>query len=418
MNYPKEQGRVAMQPLDVKKIRKDFPVLSSDMNGHPLVYLDNAATTQKPVSVIERIHGFYRKEYATVHRGIYTLSQNATWECDLVRDKVKRYLNARHTSEIVFVRGVTEAINLVASAYGRKFLKTGDEIIISEMEHHANIVPWQRLCEEKGTLLKVIPVSDQGELLMDEYRKLLSGRTRIVSIMHISNALGTVNPVKEIIRLAHEAGAIALVDGAQSAAHMKIDVEDLDCDFYCFSGHKTYGPTGVGVLYGKLGFLEKMDPYQTGGEMIEQVTFEKTTFTAPPLKFEAGTPAFADIVGLGPAIDYLEGLGLDPIQSYERELLFEATQKLEAVEGLKIIGTAPEKSAIVSFTLGEIHPHDIGTILDQQGIAIRTGHHCAQPIMRRFGLPATARASFAFYNTKEEISVLVEALKKVRHVFK
>ena len=409
---------IEMQTLDVKKIRKDFPVLAHKMNGKPLVYLDNAATTQKPISVIERVNRFYRDQYATVHRGAYTLSQNSTWECDLVRERCRKFLNAKKTSEIIFVRGTTEAINLVAAGYGRKFIKAGDEIVISGLEHHANIVPWQQLCEEKNAKLKVIPVNDSGELIIEEYQKLLkSGRVKIVAVNHISNALGTINPIQEMIHMAHEAGAVILIDGAQGAAHQKVDVQDLDCDFYCFSGHKIYGPTGIGVLYGKLEHLEAMNPYQTGGEMIETVTFEKTTFAKPPLKFEAGTPAIAQIVGLGPALEYMENLGFDKIEAYEHELLVEATQKLLQVEGLRIIGEAKNKAAVISFELADIHPHDIGTIVDQEGIAIRTGHHCAQPVMQRFGVPATARASFSFYNTREEIDILVKALGKVSKVF-
>lgn len=416
MKNPK-QDRIKTGIWDVEKIRRDFPVLGQTMNGKPLVYLDNAATTQKPVCVIERMDKFLREEYATVHRGVYTLSQNSTWECDLVRDTARKFLNAGRTAEIIFVKGATEAINLVASAYGRKFFKSGDEVLISEMEHHANIVPWQLLAKEKGLKLSIIPIDDSGELLMEEYKKLLSERTKIVAIMHVSNALGTVNPVKEIVRLAHDAGARVLIDGAQAAAHIRVDVQDLDCDFYCFSGHKTYGPTGVGVLYGKLELLETMDPYQSGGEMIEWVSFEKTTFAKPPLKFEAGTPAIAEIVGLGPALDYLQTLEIDEVRAREQRLLKLATERLSAIGGIQIIGTASEKSAIVSFVFGDIHPHDIGTILDQEGIAIRTGHHCAQPLMRRYGLPATARASFACYNTEAEVQALAHALEKVRKVF-
>ncbi len=405
------------QDLNVERIRKDFPLLSHKMNGHPLAYLDNAATTQKPQAVIDRISNFCRNEYATVHRGVYTLSQNSTWECDQVREKCRQFLNAKTPTEIIFVKGATEAINLVAASWGRKFFKRGEEILISSLEHHANIVPWQRLCEEKGLALKVIPMNDRGELLMDEYKKLLNARTRIVAVTHVSNALGTINPVREMIQLAHQAGALVLIDGAQGAPHFKADVQDLDCDFYCFSGHKIYGPTGVGILYGKIEHLDAMDPYQCGGEMIETVTFEKTTFAKPPLKFEAGTPAIIEIVGLGPAIDYLQNLGFDRIESYEHGLLIEATRRLSEIEGLKIIGTAAHKSAVISFTLEGIHPHDIGTILDQEGIAIRTGHHCAQPVMRRFNLPATARASFAFYNTKEEIEALARGLQTVKQIF-
>lgn len=411
------EGKETLTTSDVHQIRKDFPLLSHKMNGHSLVYFDNTATTQKPLAVIERMDRFYREEYATVHRGVYTLSQNSTWECDLVRNKVKQFLNAKHVEEIIFVRGATEAINLVAAGLARIF-SSGDEIIISEMEHHANIIPWQRMCEEKNLKLRVIPVNDQGELVMSEYEKLLNPKTKLVAVTHISNALGTVNPIKNMIRLAHRSGALVLIDGAQSAAHSKVDLQDLDCDFFCFSGHKAYGPTGIGVLYGKMEHLEMMDPYQGGGEMIELVTFEKTTYAKPPLKFEAGTPAIVETIGLGPALDYIEKIGFERIDAYEHELLRDATQKLLEVKGLRIIGTAREKGPIVSFILEDIHPHDIGTILDQEGIAIRTGHHCAQPIIRRFGLPATARASFAFYNTKEEVDIFVKALHKVREVFK
>ena len=403
--------------LDIQKIRKDFPVLSQQVNGKPLVYLDNAATAQKPMAVIQRLYQFYTEEYATVHRGVYSMSQDSTLECDQVREKCRQFLNAKEVAEIIFVRGTTEAINLVAAGYGRKFLKKGDEILISALEHHANIVPWQRICEEKELVLKVIPMNDRGELLQEDYKKLLSPRTKIVAVTHVSNALGTINPVKEMTALAHQAGAVVLIDGAQGAAHQKVDVRDIDCDFYAFSGHKIYGPTGVGVLYGKKKLLEAMDPYQTGGEMIKQVTFQKTTFAEPPLKFEAGTPSFAEIIGLGPALDYVQQIGFDKIEACEHELLIEATEKLSQVKGLRIYGTAKEKAAVVSFTLGDIHPHDIGTILDQEGIAIRTGNHCAQPVMQRFGLAATARASFSFYNTKAEIDVLTKSLQKVIQVF-
>jgi cysteine desulfurase / selenocysteine lyase len=413
----KEKGMLVEQNFDVRKIRRDFPVLSREMNGHPLVYLDNAATTQKPLAVIDRLTAFYKKEYATIHRGVYSMSQDATHECDEVRETCRKFLNAARSEEIIFVRGTTEAINLVATGWGRKFLKAGDEVLITAIEHHANIVPWQQLCAEKSAVLRVAPVTDEGEVLLEDFKKMLSPRTKIAAFTHISNALGTVNPVREMAALAHQTGAVVLVDGAQSAAHMKVDVQAMGADFYCFSGHKAYGPTGVGVLYGRMELLEAMDPYQFGGEMIEIVTAEKTTFAKPPHKFEAGTPSIAEIVGLGPALEYLGKLGLDRIATYEQELLHEATQKLTAVPGLRIIGTAAHKSAVVSFELENIHPHDIGTILDQQGIAIRTGHHCAQPVMRRFKVPATARASFAFYNTHEEIDALVRALIKVREVF-
>lgn len=404
--------------LDVPRIRLDFPVLGRLMNSKPLVYFDNAATTQKPMDVIKRLYQFYTEEYATIHRGVYSLSQDATLECEQVREQCRQFLNAAQDSEIIFVRGTTEAINLVAAAYGRKFLEKGDEIIISTMEHHANIIPWQRICEEKELVLKVIPINDRGELIMEAYQKLLSPRTKLVAVVHVSNAMGTINPVKEITRLAHDAGAVVLLDGAQAAAHQKIDVQDLDCDFYCFSGHKVYGPTGVGVLYGKMKYLQGMDPYQTGGEMIKTVTFEKTIFAEPPRRFEAGTPSIAEIVGLGPALSYIQNLGFDKIEAYEQELLMHATRQLSEIKELKIVGTAAKKAAVVSFVLEGIHPHDIGTILDREGIAIRTGNHCTQPLMQRFGLAATARASLSFYNTKEEIDYFVKAIHKVIKVFK
>ncbi len=409
---------LTMQTLDVQRIRKDFPMLTTKMNGKPLVYLDNAATTQKPNSVIDRLSNFYKNEYATVRRGVYTFSQDATRECDLVREKVRKFLNARSSDEIIFTRGTTEAINLVATAYGRKFLKAGDEVIISTIEHHSNLVPWQQLCKEKGLTLKVIPVNDRGELVLEEFQKLLSARTYLVAVTHISNSLGTINPIREIIKMAHHAGATVLIDGAQGAPHLRVDVQDLDCDFYTFSGHKIYGPTGIGVLYGKMKHLEAMDPYHYGGDMIEMVTFEKTTFQKPPHKFEAGTPPFSEIIALGPALDYIKGIGFDAIGQAERELLEVATEKLSQIPGLRIIGTAEEKASLISFVIEGIHPHDIGTILDQEGIAVRAGHHCTQPTMKRFGVPATVRASFAFYNTKEEIDKLIDGLQKVLKVFK
>ena len=408
---------ITARPIDLQKVRSDFPILSRRMNGQPLVYLDNAATAQKPKQVIERVSRFYDYEYATVHRGVYALPQDSTVECELVRERCRKFLNASVMEEIIFNRGATEGINLVATSYGRKFLKAGDEILISAMEHHANIVPWQMLAREKGAVLKVCPIGDDGGFLIEEFKKLLSARTRIVAVTHVSNVLGTVVPVKEVTRLAHAAGAVVLIDAAQSVPHLKIDVRDIDCDFLCFSGHKVYGPTGIGVLYGKLARLEAMDPYQFGGDMIESVSFERTTFAKPPYKFEAGTPAIAQIVGLGAALDYLESVGFEEIGRYEHELLEYATQQLLTVKGLRIIGQASQKSSLVSFVMDGIHPHDIGTILDQEGVAIRAGHHCAQPLMKRFGVPATARASFAFYNTKQEIDILVRALEKARKIF-
>ncbi len=408
----------AVDSLNITQIRKEFPMLETRMGGRPLVYLDNAATTQKPLCVIDAMSDFLKKDYANVHRGVYALSQDATDRCEAVRDKVKTFLNAARREEIIFVRGATEAINLVAAGYGRKFLKEGDEIVISEIEHHSNIVPWQILAQEKKLKLKVAPVNDRGELDLDAFTALLSARTYFVAVTHISNALGSINPVKEIVARAHHAGAVVLVDGAQSAPHLKIDVQALDADFFCLSGHKIYGPTGIGVLYAKYKHLEAMDPYQSGGDMIEQVTFEKTTFANPPAKFEAGTPAIAEIIGLGAALDYLDRIGMDAVAAAEHELLVYATEKLSKVPGLTIIGTAAEKASLVSFTLEGVHPHDIGTVLDGEGIAVRAGHHCAQPTMKRFGVPATARASFSFYNTKAEVDALVKGIEKVRTIFK
>lgn len=398
--------------LDIQKIRQDFPMISAQSEKSGLVYFDNAATAQKPKAVIETLERFYREEYATVHRGVYRLSQEATIKQDETRHAVARFLNASRFEEIIFTRGATEAINLVAASYGRKHLAAGDEVIISALEHHANIVPWQQVCLERGAVLKVIPINENGELLIDEYKKLLSSKTKIVAVSQMSNALGTMNPVKEITALAHEAGAVVLIDGAQGVVHETVDLKALDCDFYCFSGHKIYGPTGVGVFYGKYDLLCDMDPYQTGGDMIDHVTFDKTTFALPPLKFEAGTPATASIIGLKPAIEYVESLGLDAIAAYEAELLSYATQRIKEIKGVRVIGEAKHKGAVLSFVCENAHAHDLGTLLDQENIAIRTGHHCAQPIMQFFKVPATARASFAFYNTKEEIDRFIDSLNK------
>ena len=404
-------------PFDVDKIRADFPVLNQMINGKPLVYLDNAATSQKPQSVIDTLVNYYSTENANVHRGVHTLSQRATDDYEAARDKVKRFINAEKDEEIIFVRGTTEAINLVSQTYGRSCMSEGDEIIISSMEHHSNIVPWQILCQEKGAILRVIPVNDLGELLLDEYERLFTDKTKLVSIVHQSNALGTINPAKEIADIAHGHGVPVLLDGAQAIAHLEVDVRELGCDFYAFSGHKLYGPTGIGVLYGKESFLEKMPPYQAGGEMIKSVTFDETLYNVLPNKFEAGTPNIAGAIGLGAAIDYVGTLGIGQIAAYESELLQYGTGRLSSIEGLKIIGTADKKGSVISFVMEGVHPHDIGTILDAEGIAIRTGHHCAQPLMDRFGVPATARASFAFYNTKEEIDVLVKGIDRVIEVF-
>jgi cysteine desulfurase / selenocysteine lyase len=409
-----EEGRAAW---DVRAVREDFPVLSQTVNGKPLVYLDNAASSQVPRIVIERGAKYLREEHSNIHRGVHYLSQRATSAYEGAREKVKRFINAREARECVFVRGVTEGINLVMHAYGRKFVGEGDEIIVSEMEHHSNIVPWQMLCEEKGARLRVIPMNDEGELLLDEYDALLNERTKLVCVGHVSNALGTVNPIKEIAARAHKLGVPVLVDGAQGAPHLKVDVQDLDCDFYAVSGHKMFAPTGSGVLYGKAELLEKMNPFIGGGSMIRTVTFERSTYAAIPDKFEAGTPAIASQIGLGAAIDYLNSLDRGAAQAYEHELLRYATERLTSVEGVRVIGTAREKASVLAFVMGDVHPHDVGTILDQEGIAIRAGHHCAQPVMQHFGVPATARASFAFYNTKQEVDSLVRAVEKVVEVF-
>ena len=403
--------------LDVERVRQDFPILRQMAYGQPLVYLDNAASAQKPRQVLDAMQEAYETYYSNVHRGVHHLSQLSTDAFEAARDKVARFINARSVDEIVFTRGGTESINLVAATYGRKFLTAGDEIVISHMEHHANIVPWQMLRDELGVVLKVAPIDDDGNLLLDEYEKLLSPRTRLVAMTHISNALGMVTPIRDIIRLAHERGAKVLVDGCQAAPHMILDVQELDADFYVFSGHKMYGPTGIGVLWGKEEILNDMPPYQTGGEMISVVTLEKTTFKKAPHRFEAGTPAIVEAIGLGAAVDYLTGLGLDNIHAHEDGLLAYATQRLGAVPGLVIHGRAKEKASIVSFLMEDIHAHDIGTIVDRAGVAVRVGHHCAQPVMERFGVAATARASFAVYNTRAEVDALAEALDKVRELF-
>ncbi len=408
----------AAESLDVKIIRDDFPILHQEIHDKPLVYLDNAATAQKPKQVIKSLDNYYREYNANIHRGVHALSEKATAAYEESREKVQQFLNASSLKEIIFVRGATEGINLVAQSYGRSNLKAGDEIIISEMEHHSNIVPWQILCKQTGAVLKVIPINDVGELIMEEYKKLLGPKTRLVSIVHISNALGTINPVKEIIDLAHGHDALVLLDGAQAAPHTKIDVKALDCDFYVFSGHKLFGPTGIGVLYGKQSLLDDMPPYHGGGDMIKTVSFEKTVYNDLPYKFEAGTPHIAGVIGLGAAIDYVNNIGLANIAAYEHELIDYATAASSNVAGLKLIGTAKQKISILSFVMDNIHPHDIGTILDHEGIAIRTGHHCTMPVMEHFKIPATARASFAFYNTREEIDRLMQGLEKCKEIFK
>lgn len=412
----KEPAVKSRGSLDVQRVRADFPILKQLVHGKPLVYLDNAATAQKPQAVIDAEVRYYTTDNANVHRGLHTLSERATEAYEAARNKMQRFIHARDAREIVFVRGATEGINLIAQAFARPRLKPGDEIIISTIEHHSNIVPWQIVCEQSGAKLRVIPVNDRGELLQEEYEKLLGPRTRVVAITHVSNALGTINPVREMIAAAHRHGAAAVIDGAQAAPHLPIDVQDLDCDFYVFSGHKMYGPTGIGVLYGKLDLLEAMPPYQGGGDMILSVTFEKTLYNRVPFKFEAGTPNIAGALGLGVAADYLTALGQQAIGAHEQDVLAYGTEALGTVPGLRLIGTARHKTGVLSFVLDGIHPHDIGTVLDREGVAIRSGHHCAQPLMERFGVPATARASLGVYNTHEDIDRLVQALHRAVEV--
>jgi len=407
----------ALPNLDVARIRDDFPILSRKVHGKPLVYLDSAASAQKPRQVVEAITRAYTEDYANVHRGAYYLSMRATDEYEGAREKIRAFLNAKHVHEIIYTRNGTEAINLVAASYGRNFLKAGDEVIISELEHHSNIVPWQLLRDEKGIVLKVAPIAENGELPLAHVERLLSARTKLVSISHMSNVLGTILPVAEIIRVAHAAGAKVLLDGCQAITHLPVDVQALDVDFYAFSGHKLYGPSGIGVLYGKEALLDAMPPYQGGGDMISTVTFEKSTWAALPNKFEAGTPAIAQAIGLGAAVDYVSALGLDAIGEHERRLLEHGMARLSAVKGLTIYGTAPGKAGVISFALDCAHPHDISTIVDRAGVAIRAGHHCCQPLMQRLDAPATARASFGLYNTTAEIDALVDALGQVREIF-
>ena len=399
--------------FNARAARLDFPILQQQVHGKPLVYLDNAATTQKPRAVIDAMTRFYEHDNSNIHRGLHELSMRATSAYEHARERARRFLNAAEDREIIFVRGTTEAINLVAGSYGRRHVGAGDEIVITQMEHHSNIVPWQLLCEEKGARLRVVPITDDGELMMDRFEEMLGPRTRFVSVVHLSNALGTVNPVKRIVEMAHARGIPVMFDGAQAAAHISVDVRELDCDFYAISAHKLYGPTGTGVLYGKASLLEEMPPYQGGGDMISTVSFEKTLFNKLPHKFEAGTPNIAGVIGLGAAIDYLDGIGLPAAAAHEQDLLGYATRAVSSIPGLRIVGRAREKATVLSFVLEGIHPHDIGTILDQEGIAIRAGHHCTQPLMERFGVPATARVSVAFYNTREEIDALVAGIHKV-----
>ena len=417
---PRERaGRLQTQAsaLDIEKIRADFPILRETVHGKPLVYLDNAATSQKPRAVIEAITRYYEGTNSNIHRGVHFLSEHATAEYEAARQTAQKFIKAAHAHEIIFVRGTTEGINLVAQTYGRAHIHQGDEVLITAMEHHSNIVPWQILCDERGAKLRVAPINDNGELLLDEFSRLLGPRTKLAAFTHVSNALGTINPVQQMIELVHAKNVPVLIDGAQAVPHIAVDVQALDCDFYTFSGHKVYGPTGIGVLYGKSALLEAMPPYQGGGDMISSVTFEKTTYNKLPYKFEAGTPDIAGVIGLGAALNYVNGLGIENIAAHEHELLTYATEKISAIPGVSLIGTAKERAGVISFVVEGVHPHDVGTILDQEGIAIRTGHHCSQPVMERFGIPATARASFAVYNTFGEIDALVRGIGKVREVF-
>jgi len=402
----------------VELIRKDFPILSREMNGKPLVYLDNAATTQKPQIMIDAIVDLYSNYYSNIHRSVYTFSQMATEQYETTRSIVKDYINATDESEIVFTRGTTEGINFIANTYGRRYLQSGDEILLTEMEHHSNIVPWQVLSKESGAILRYIPMDDDGNLILDNIDQLINEHTKIVSIVHISNSLGTINPIKSIFEKARKVGAICVLDASQSVQHLKVDVQDLDCDFLVFSGHKIYGPTGIGVLYGKKGLLEKIPPYQTGGDMIRSVTFERTLYADVPQKFEAGTQNIEGAIGLGASISYIKSIGLDKIYEYEKELLDYATSKMLEIPEVTIIGTSKNKASVISFMLEDIHPHDVGTILDKFGIAVRTGQHCTEPVMKHFGIPATTRASFAFYNTKDEINVFIDGIKQVIETFK
>jgi cysteine desulfurase/selenocysteine lyase len=403
--------------FDVRRIREDFPILRQTVHGRPLVYLDNAATAQKPRSVLDALTAYYTQDNANVHRGVHQLSERATLAFEAARSTIQRFINARSPSEIVFTRNATEGINLVAQTFGRSRLGPGDEVVISTMEHHSNIVPWQLICAEKGASLRIVPMTDEGVLQLDEYERLLGPRTRMVSLGHVSNALGTINPVDRMIAMAHRIGVPVLIDGAQAVQHMTVDVQALDADFYVFTGHKLYGPTGIGVLYGKERWLDEMPPYQGGGDMIRSVTFEKTTYNALPYKFEAGTPNIAGAVGLAAAVDYVTAIGMDNVRAHESELLSYGTAALAGVSGLALVGQAPEKAAVLSFVIDGVHPHDVGTVVDQQGVAIRTGHHCTQPLMQRLGIPATARASLGVYNTHEEIDALVTALQNVRELF-
>jgi cysteine desulfurase / selenocysteine lyase len=410
--------RAQADGFDVARVRKDFPILGTKVNGKPLVYLDNAASSQMPQPVLDRWIRYQTTQHSNIHRAVHYLSETATAEYEIARKKVQAFINAREDREVVFTTGTTDAINLVAHGYGRKFIGAGDEIVLTTLEHHSNIVPWQMVAEEKGAKIRVVPINDRGELVIEEYLRLLGPRTKLVGVGHVSNALGTINPVREMIEAAHAKGIPVLLDGAQAAPHMKLDMQALDCDFYAFSGHKMFGPTGIGILYAKADWLEKMQPYKGGGDMILSVTFEKTTYNVPPGKFEAGTPPIAAAITLGAAVDYIGGIGLEHIHAHETDLLDYATDQVNRLPGVRIVGTAEKKAAVLSFVVDGVHPHDVGTLLNEDGIAVRTGHHCTQPVMQRFGIPATSRASFAFYNTHAEVDALVAGIKRVQKVFK
>ena len=412
MNHPRD-GR-----LDIERLRSEFPILKVKVNGKPLAYLDNAASSQMPQPVIDRWLRYQTTQHSNIHRAVHHLSEVATAEYEAARRKIQAFINAKEEREVVFTTGTTDAINLVAHGYGRKFIGAGDEIVLTTLEHHSNIVPWQMVAEEKGARVRVVPINDRGELIVEEYLKLLGPRTKLVAVGHVSNALGTVNPVREMIEAAHAKGIPVLLDGAQAAPHIKLDVQALDCDFYAFSGHKMFGPTGIGILYGKAAWLEKMNPFKGGGDMILSVTFEKTTYNVPPGKFEAGTPPIAAAITLGAAVDYINGIGIEAIHARETDLLDYATDQVNRLPGVRIIGTAEKKAAVLSFVVDGVHPHDVGTLLNEDGVAVRTGHHCTQPVMARFGIPATSRASFAFYNTHEEVDALVDGIKRVQKVFR
>jgi cysteine desulfurase/selenocysteine lyase len=417
MTVPQTALKPAGPAPDLERYRADFPILRTRVNGKPLVFLDNAASSQMPQPVIDRWIRYHTTQHSNIHRAVHHLSETATAEYESARRKVQEFVNAAEDREIVFTSGTTDAINLVAHGYGRKFIGAGDEIVLTMLEHHANIVPWQMVAEEKGAKIRVVPVNDRGELSVEDYERLLNPRVKLVGVTHVSNALGTVNPVRELVAIAHRHGVPVLVDGAQAVPHMEIDVQALDCDFYCFSGHKMYGPTGVGVLYGKAALLERMQPFKGGGDMILSVTFEKTTYNAIPFRFEAGTPPIAAVITLGAAVEYLAEIGVERAGAHETDLLDYATAQVNRLPGVRIIGTAEHKAAVLSFTVDGVHPHDVGTLLNEEGIAVRTGHHCAQPIMQRFGIPATSRASFAFYNTMAEVDALVAGIRKVQKVF-